>query len=131
MELELQMEKLAEEAGAWQQRANYNETMINNLNFNLQQVYAQSRDSKEGCGDSEVDDTASCCNGRANDFHLLCKEKNGMKELMTCKVCRVNKVCMLLLPCKHLCLCKECESKLSLCPLCESSKYIGMEVFYM
>ena len=129
MELEERMEQLTMEAGAWQQRARYNENMITALKFNLQQVYAQSRDSKEGCGDSEVDDTASCCNGRAIDFHLLCKENSDMKELMTCKVCRVNEACMLLLPCKHLCLCKGCESKLSFCPLCQSSKFIGMEVF--
>lgn len=125
MELESRMEHLAFEANAWQQRAKYSENMINTLKLNLQQVYAQSRDSKEGCGDSEVDDTASCCNGRPVDF---LKDSNGM-ELITCKVCRVNEVCMLLLPCKHLCLCKECESKLSICPLCQSSKYIGMEVY--
>nr|XP_034932351.1 probable BOI-related E3 ubiquitin-protein ligase 3 [Populus alba] len=90
------------EAGAWQQRARYNENMINALKFNIQQVHAQSRDSREGCGDSEVDDTASCYNDHAIDFHLLCKDNNDMKELMICKVCRVNEVCMLLLPC---CLC--------------------------
>ncbi|MBA0565928.1 hypothetical protein Golob_010783 [Gossypium lobatum] len=129
MELEEKMEQLTMEAGAWQQRARYNENMITALKFNLQQVYAQSRDSKEGCGDSEVDDTASCCNGRAIDFQLLCKENSDKKELMTCKVCAVNEACMLLLPCKHLCLCKSCESKLSFCPLCQSSKFIGMEVF--
>uniref|UniRef100_A0A2P2JNA0 RING-type domain-containing protein n=2 Tax=Rhizophora mucronata TaxID=61149 RepID=A0A2P2JNA0_RHIMU len=129
VELEERMELLAVEAGAWQQRARYNENMINALKFNLQQVYAQSRDSKEGCGDSEVDDTASCCNGRNNDFHLLCKDNNGMKELMTCKVCRVKEVSMLLFPCQHLCLCKDCESKLSFCPMCQSSKYFGMEVY--
>ncbi|KAJ8541110.1 hypothetical protein K7X08_001926 [Anisodus acutangulus] len=129
MELELRMEQLALEANAWQQRAKYNENLINTLKINLQHVYAQSRDSKEGCGDSEVDDTVSCCNGRATDLHLLCRDSKEMKELMTCRVCRTNEVCMLLLPCKHLCLCKECESKLSLCPLCQSTKYIGMEVY--
>nr|GMD91428.1 probable BOI-related E3 ubiquitin-protein ligase 2 [Ipomoea batatas] len=129
LELEIQMEKLSMEAEAWQQRAKYNENLIHTLKFNLQQVYAQNIDSKEGCGDSEVDDTASCCNGRAIDFHLLSQDKNGMKKLMTCKFCRVNEVCMLLLPCRHLCLCKECESKLRLCPLCQSSKYLGMEVY--
>ncbi|XVF64079.1 hypothetical protein PTKIN_Ptkin09bG0138200 [Pterospermum kingtungense] len=129
MELEERMEHLTMEAGAWQQRARYNENVITALKFNLQQVYAQSRDSKEGCGDSEVDDTASCCNVRAIDFQLLRKENHDMKELMSCKVCRVNEACMLLLPCKHLCLCKGCESKLSFCPLCQSSKFIGMEVF--
>lgn len=133
-ELESHIEQLAIEANAWQQRAKYNESMINTLSFNLQQVYAKSRDSKEGCGDSEVDDTASCCNGRpalnfALNFHLLCKDNNEMKALMTCKVCRVNEVSMLLLPCKHLCVCKECESRLSHCPLCQSSKYIGMEIY--
>ncbi|KAK9080207.1 hypothetical protein SSX86_001882 [Deinandra increscens subsp. villosa] len=126
LELELQVEELAMKADNWQQRAKYNENMINTLKFNLQQVYAQGKDSKEGCGDSEVDDTASYCNGRAIDFQLLCKSNNGM---MMCKVCRMNEVCMLLLPCKHLCLCKECESKLSMCPLCQCSKYIGMEVY--
>ncbi|XP_044510023.1 probable BOI-related E3 ubiquitin-protein ligase 2 [Mangifera indica] len=129
MELEERMEHLAGQVGAWQQRARYNESMVNALKLNLQHVYAQSRDSKEGCGDSEVDDTASCCNGQAIDFHLLSRENNDMKELMTCKVCRVNEVCMLLLPCKHLCLCKDCESKLSFCPLCQSFKFIGMEVY--
>ncbi|XP_050214279.1 probable BOI-related E3 ubiquitin-protein ligase 2 [Mercurialis annua] len=128
MELEERMDQLSMEAGAWQQRARYNESVINALKFNLQQVYAQSRDSKEGCGDSEVDDTASCCNGRAIDFHLLSKETNEMKDLMTCRVCRVKEVCMLLIPCKHLCLCKDCESKLSFCPVCQS-KFVAMEVY--
>ena len=125
VELELRMEQLVLEANAWQQQANYSENMINALKHNLEQAYAQSRDSKEGCGDSEVDDTASCCNGGPVDF-LLPKDR---KELMRCKVCRLKEVCMLLLPCKHVCLCKECESKLSVCPLCQSSKYIGMEVY--
>ncbi|XP_039032986.1 probable BOI-related E3 ubiquitin-protein ligase 3 isoform X1 [Hibiscus syriacus] len=129
MELEERMEQLTMEAGSWQQRARYNENMITALKFNLQQVFAQSRDSKEGCGDSEVDDTASCCNGRAIDFHLLCKENSNKKELMTCKACALNEARMLLLPCWHLCLCKSCESKLSFCPICQSSKFIGMEVF--
>ncbi|XP_071694019.1 probable BOI-related E3 ubiquitin-protein ligase 3 [Rutidosis leptorrhynchoides] len=129
MELELQVEQLAMEAETWQQRAQYNENMINTLKYNLQQAYTQGQNGKEGCGDSEIDDTASCCNGRTVDFHLLCKGKNGIKEMSICKVCRVNQVCMLLLPCKHLCLCKECESKVSMCPLCQSSKYIGMEVY--
>ncbi|XP_051151055.1 probable BOI-related E3 ubiquitin-protein ligase 2 [Andrographis paniculata] len=131
MELESRIEQLSLESNAWQQRAKCSENTINSLKLNLQQVYAQSRDSKEGCGDSEVDDAASCCNGGPPgvDLYQVFKEGNEMKEMMRCKVCRVNEVCMLLLPCKHLCLCKGCESKLSLCPLCQTSKYIGMEVY--
>ncbi|KAB1220214.1 putative BOI-related E3 ubiquitin-protein ligase 3 [Morella rubra] len=83
VELEERMDQLTVEAGAWQQQAKYNENLIAALKFNLQQVYAQSRDSKEGCGDSELDDSASCCNGRSIDFQLLCKENNDMTEMMT------------------------------------------------
>ncbi|KAK7351638.1 hypothetical protein VNO77_11229 [Canavalia gladiata] len=128
VELEERMEQLTVEADVWQQRAAHNENMIAGLKFNLQQVYVQSRDNKEGCGHSEVDDTASCFKGHSLDFHLLYGE-NNVKEMITCKACRVNVVTMLLLPCKHLCLCKDCESKLSFCPLCQSSKFIGMEVY--
>ncbi|KAJ8479437.1 hypothetical protein OPV22_023164 [Ensete ventricosum] len=97
LELEEQMKQLAMEVSTWQQRAKYNESMINSLKYNLEQLYAQSKANKEGCGDNEV--------------------------------CRVNEACMLLLPCRHLCLCKECESKVSVCPLCHSSKFIGMEIY--
>ncbi|KAI7744618.1 LOW QUALITY PROTEIN: hypothetical protein M8C21_007863, partial [Ambrosia artemisiifolia] len=75
------VEELAMMADTWQQRAKYNEHMINTLKFNHQQVYAQRKDGKEGCCDSEVDDTASCCNGQAIDFHLLSKGNDAM----TCK----------------------------------------------
>ncbi|CAH2035805.1 unnamed protein product [Thlaspi arvense] len=120
-ELEVRMEQLTMEAEAWQQRAKYNENMIAALNYNLERAQGRPRDSIEGCGDSEVDDTASCFNGRNNN-------SNGKTKMM-CRFCGVREVCMLLLPCKHMCLCKECERKLSSCPLCQSSKFLGMEVY--
>ncbi|XP_066382640.1 probable BOI-related E3 ubiquitin-protein ligase 3 [Miscanthus floridulus] len=130
-ELEDQIKHLGVEVGAWQQRAKYNESMINALKYNLEQVCAhQSKDFKEGCGDSEVDDTASCRNGGAVDLQLTPKENRQQKDLTACRVCKSSEACMLLLPCRHLCLCKECESKLSLCPLCQSSKILGMEIYY-
>lgn len=130
MELEDQMKQLAIEVGTWQHRAKYNENMIAHLKYSLDQVYAQSRDNKEGCGDSEVDDTASCCIGGVINFQLTRKENKDLRQsMMTCKICRVSEACMLLLPCRHLCLCKECENKLGFCPLCRSSKFIGMEIY--
>ncbi|CAN7054695.1 unnamed protein product [Brassica oleracea var. botrytis] len=115
-ELEVQIEQLTLEAEAWQQRANYNENMIAALNYNLERAHGRPRESNmEGCGDSELDDAASCFNGKAT--------------MMMCRFCGVREVCMLLLPCKHMCLCKECERKLSSCPLCQSSKFLGMEVY--
>lgn len=126
-ELEEQLKQLTMEVSTWQQRAKYNESLIDSLKYNLEQLYAQRHDDREGCGDSEVDDTASCRN-KDTDLQLVSKRYKNM-ESMACKFCRVNEICMLLLPCRHLCLCKECESKLSFCPLCRSSKFIGMEIY--
>ncbi|KAI3922251.1 hypothetical protein MKX01_005940, partial [Papaver californicum] len=127
-ELEEQIRVLLVDAGNWKQQATCNENMITSLRINLQKVSAQNKDSKEGCGDSELNDTASFCNGRTIN-QVVFKENKGLKKLMTCKVCGYNEACMLLLPCRHLCLCKNCESKVSFCPLCQISKFIGMEVY--
>ncbi|KAJ4820091.1 SBP (S-ribonuclease binding protein) family protein [Rhynchospora pubera] len=134
-DLEDQIKQLAMEVTAWQQRAKYNESMVTALKYNLDQVYAhQSRDNREGCGDSEVDDTASCCNGAGAGVQLNLmsrdtKNSSNLRDVSVCKVCKSNEACMLLLPCRHLCLCKECESKLGFCPLCQSSKILGMEIY--
>ncbi|XP_010552508.1 PREDICTED: probable BOI-related E3 ubiquitin-protein ligase 2 [Tarenaya hassleriana] len=130
-ELEVRMEQLTMEAGAWQQRAKYNENLINALKYNLENVHSQPRDSKEGCGDSEVDDTASCFGGKTSWINNsdIAGTEGSISAPMMCKSCGVREVCMLLLPCKHLCLCKDCESSLSFCPLCKSSKFLGMEVY--
>ncbi|CAN8288642.1 unnamed protein product [Cochlearia groenlandica] len=121
-ELEARVEQLKMEAEAWQHHAMYNENVIAALNYDLERAHGRPRDSiVEGCGDSEVEDTASCFNGR--------NKKKKKTTMMMCRFCGVREVCMLLLPCKHMCLCKECESKLSSCPLCQSSKFIGMEVY--
>ncbi|RZC48449.1 hypothetical protein C5167_016877 [Papaver somniferum] len=121
-ELEEQIKQLIAEADEWKHRAKLYENFIDTLKSSIR--LAQNRDVKEGCGDSEVDDTTSYCNYGAIDFHLIGNTNTEFKESMTCKVCKVNQVCMLLLPCRHLCLCKDCESKLSFCPLCQCSKFI-------
>ena len=82
------MEQLSMEAGTWHQRAKYNENMASALKYNLQQVQLQRRDSKIVCGDSKVDDKASCCNRESIDFQLLPKDND---EMMKCKACRVMK----------------------------------------
>eukprot|EP00252_Welwitschia_mirabilis_P007540 TRINITY_DN18992_c0_g1_i2.p1 TRINITY_DN18992_c0_g1~~TRINITY_DN18992_c0_g1_i2.p1 ORF type:complete len:344 (+),score=71.67 TRINITY_DN18992_c0_g1_i2:353-1384(+) len=129
-ELEEKMKQLSLEAHAWQYRAKYSESVINALKFNLQQAYAQNKETKEGCGDSEVDDAASCFNGDMGNLQaLLSKENKDLKEQMACKVCRGNDISILLLPCRHLCLCKDCESWLDFCPICRTMKNASMQVF--
>jgi len=130
MELEEQIRHLSTELDSWQNHAKYNENMVMALKFSLQKLYVQnSGGDGEGYGEREVDDTASCSNRGAVDFHLTQQVSENFSEARCCKVCRVNEVCMLLLPCRHLCLCKGCESKLNICPLCHSSKLFSVEIF--
>ncbi|KAI3943115.1 hypothetical protein MKW92_019458 [Papaver armeniacum] len=89
-ELEEQIKQLTAEAEEWKHRAKLYENFVDTLKSNIR--LAQNRDVKEGCGDSEVDDTASYCNNGAIDFHLIGNTNTDFKESMTCKVCNVNQI---------------------------------------
>ena len=50
---------------------------------------------------------------------MLMKEKvHIMKAQRLCVVCQENEKRVLLLPCKHQCLCDNCSKKVKICPLC-------------
>eukprot|EP01018_Ginkgo_biloba_P009139 Gb_38209 [translate_table: standard] len=131
-ELEERVKQLSMESQIWQNMAKNNETMANTLRSNLEQVVAQTREqSREGRGDSEAEDAQSCCydEDTADAHSRRLRENKELKEQRTCRVCRTNNSCILLLPCRHLCLCKECESRLQTCPLCKSMKNASVQVY--
>ncbi|KAK4749661.1 hypothetical protein SAY87_027110 [Trapa incisa] len=109
-ELEERIKQVMVEVQSWQNRAKYSELVINVLKKNLQQVMAQGAvNGKEGCGDSEVDDSASY----ANPNHLNLMDGMGSSSMgdtnrMSCKACKAKVVSVLFLPCRRLCLCKGC-----------------------
>ncbi|XP_044484671.1 E3 ubiquitin-protein ligase BOI-like [Mangifera indica] len=116
------------EVQSWQYRAKYNESVINMLKNNLKQAMAQgAMHSKEGCGDSEVDDAAS----HTNVNHIVDGSGNSsptMKQT-SCRACKVREVSILLLPCRHLCLCKDCEGFIEICPICKAMKTASVQVY--
>ncbi len=131
-ELAEHVKQLRMEAHRWEVKAKTNEAMVAALKSNLQQAHqavALSREqSKEGCGDSEADDAASSHHG--DDPHARTFQENReLREQRMCRVCRCNDVSILLLPCRHLCLCKECETRLDTCPLCRSLKNASVQVY--
>ncbi|XP_076928322.1 BOI-related E3 ubiquitin-protein ligase 1-like [Bidens hawaiensis] len=119
MELELKIKQVSMEAQAWHYRAKYNESLVNALKNNLQQVMtAKHVEQQEGYGDSEVDDVASFTN--VND---------GSVRRLSCKACNGEEVCVLLMPCRHLCLCKDCEMLVENCPVCQVTRTKSVHVF--
>lgn len=59
---------------------------------------------------------------------------NKSNESICCVVCRDRPKCVLLLPCKHLCMCEECAEfiagmRQAFCPLCRSTVHKQLSVY--
>ncbi|KAM2534895.1 probable BOI-related E3 ubiquitin-protein ligase 3 [Malus sylvestris] len=138
-ELVDRIKQVAVEAQNWHYRAKYNESVVNVLKSNLQQAISQGADQgKEGFGDSEVDDAASYIDPNnyltipAGPAKTVSKNYLGLKEQTgsrTCRACKAKEVSTLLMPCRHLCLCKDCDGFVNVCPVCESMKTASFQVY--
>ncbi|KAK9277304.1 hypothetical protein L1049_006844 [Liquidambar formosana] len=129
------IKQVAMEAQNWHYRAKYNESVVNVLKNNLQQAISQGADQgKEGFGDSEVDDAASYMD--PNNYLSVpggpaksISKYQGSREHMTCRACKAKEVSILLMPCRHLCLCKDCDRLVSVCPVCQLMKTGSVQVY--
>ncbi|XP_017979555.1 PREDICTED: probable BOI-related E3 ubiquitin-protein ligase 3 [Theobroma cacao] len=65
-------------------------------------------------------------NGNNNNNNNNNEESGTSSRL--CKNCRKEEPCVLLLPCRHLCLCTACGSSLHICPICKSTKNASVHV---
>ncbi|XVF79375.1 hypothetical protein PTKIN_Ptkin14bG0217000 [Pterospermum kingtungense] len=154
--LEERVKSLCVENQIWRDLAQTNEATANALRTNLEQVLAAAQVKDErarGAGfdeaaaaaaaDDELDDAQSCCGSSGEvewrtlaDEGVAKKEKNnsnnnnGEEENSNrlCRNCRKVESCVLLLPCRHLCLCTVCGSSLHICPVCKSTKNASVHV---
>ncbi|GFP88026.1 probable boi-related E3 ubiquitin-protein ligase 3 [Phtheirospermum japonicum] len=119
------MKQVTSEAQNWCYMAKYNESVVNVLKTNLQQAMQCSNTARnEGVGESDAaDDAASCIGGSGP---LIAAKKDN---IMICRSCRSKEVSVLLMPCRHLCLCKECERFVGVCPVCQVATTASFEVY--
>ena len=56
---------------------------------------------------------------------------SGEREQRLCVICQENEKTCLLLPCRHLCLCKDCSrrSEVKACPLCRIAIQQKIDVY--
>ncbi|KAF8108080.1 hypothetical protein N665_0115s0089 [Sinapis alba] len=132
-ELVERIKQVAMEAQNWHYRAKYNESVVNVLKTNLQQATSHNNNNNvvatadhgiEGFGDSEIDDAASSHIDPNNN------NNNMGSQRMRCKMCHGKEVSVLLVPCRHLSLCKECDVFTGFCPVCKSLKTSSVQVFF-
>ncbi|KAK8582519.1 hypothetical protein V6N13_069296 [Hibiscus sabdariffa] len=113
MELQNLLKRLEMERQAWQRVAHQNETVVSSLNNRLVRL----REQASSRFNNGIDDAESCC------------ECQGEEErtTMVCKCCYLRRSCVLFLPCRHLCSCKDCAVFLDSCPVCRTAKQGSIE----
>ncbi|XP_010417529.1 PREDICTED: probable BOI-related E3 ubiquitin-protein ligase 2 [Camelina sativa] len=125
--LEERVKSLSIENQIWRDLAQTNEATANHLRTNLDQVLAQVNDLRRcaGAGGSDADNN----NNEEDDAQSSCcgstKAAEGRK---LCRNCGEEESCVLLLPCRHLCLCGVCGSSVHTCPICTSPKNASVHV---
>jgi E3 ubiquitin-protein ligase BOI-like protein len=128
--LEERVKSLCVENQIWRDLAQTNETTANALRSNLEQVLTHFQDDhlqRRAAADNQAlhDDAQSSCG--SNHAADNASEVNSQNERL-CRSCRKVESCVLLLPCRHLCLCAACGSSLHTCPVCKSTKEASLHV---
>ncbi|KAJ0247099.1 E3 ubiquitin-protein ligase BOI [Hirschfeldia incana] len=109
--LQERVKSLCVENQIWRDIAQTNEAHANNLRTNLDQVLAQI----ETLQPAVEDDAESSCGSWVEGGEAIRAVSSG------CKRCGESEASVLVLPCRHLCLCAVCGSaSLRTCPVCGS-----------
>lgn len=124
MELEELLTRLEEENQAWRKVAEEKEAMVLSLYNTLEHVNNGFNNNNNGA----ISDEGSCCN-QEDDVEVDVEvEESERKMMVNCKSCGCGKACVLFLPCRHVCSCRECEGMLQSCPVCRTPKKATIEI---
>ncbi|KAJ0044797.1 hypothetical protein Pint_05536 [Pistacia integerrima] len=137
-DLEEKIKQMTQENQMWFNMAKNYESTVFSLRQSLVQLFLYNNHDKsanintaiEGFGETEdEDDDAESQLIKLAESKEYRKEKNKKEFKRFCKGCGGGEVSVLVLPCRHLCLCKECELRLHSCPVCNSMKNASLEVY--
>ncbi|PSR95499.1 BOI-related E3 ubiquitin-protein ligase 3 [Actinidia chinensis var. chinensis] len=145
--LEERVKSLCVENQIWRELAQTNEATANALRSNLEQVLAHVKHRGVGTFDDPAalaDDAQSCCGSNYDEeWRTIAscgrEERESVKEdprvgsgtidpPRWCRDCGKEESCVLLLPCRHLCLCGVCGSSVQACPICTTPKNASLRV---
>ncbi|XP_058094714.1 probable BOI-related E3 ubiquitin-protein ligase 2 [Magnolia sinica] len=109
--LEEKVKILLMEGQIWKTVAQTNEATATSLRRDLELAHEKGEGNNR-----EVADSESCCDGGMVD---------GSRN---CHGCHEKEISVLVLPCRHLCLCNDCDQRFGSCPLCMCTKSASIKV---
>ncbi|KAK7386297.1 hypothetical protein VNO78_26433 [Psophocarpus tetragonolobus] len=124
-ELEARAAQLSVEAQAWMARARTHEVTAASLQAQLQQtIMCHGReDAAVACAlENQADDAESA--------HIDPERVEPVAARPNCRGCGQRVASVLLLPCRHLCICAECVTHFPACPVCLTPKNSTIQVSF-
>ncbi|KAL1537579.1 RING-type E3 ubiquitin transferase [Salvia divinorum] len=131
--LQERVKSLYVENQLWRDLAQTNEAAANSLRSDLEQVLHHVGGGGNG-GEQHLSaaaDEESCCGSRSAEADENDDGSSGCSGDRRCRSCGEREASVLLLPCRHLCLCSGCGSgsqQLQSCPVCNSSMTATLHV---
>ncbi|KAJ8625990.1 hypothetical protein MRB53_019297 [Persea americana] len=124
-ELEERAAHLKGEAHVWQARARAQEASAASLQ-------AQLREAMMSCGAHDKREELGCAGDGlpvddAESAHI--DPGRVVSVVPPCRVCRKRSVSVVLIPCRHLCVCSGCDTVIGSCPVCHSVRSTSVEVY--
>ncbi|CAJ2650336.1 unnamed protein product [Trifolium pratense] len=122
--LQEKVKSLIMENQIWREMAITNETAVNTLRNELEQVLAHVNENQNHLEEAEDAESSCSSNHHHHDDHRDVEEEGEETSVMVvgkmCNNCGVRESVVLLLPCRHLCMCTVCGTHIRNCPLCFS-----------
>ncbi|KAI4327216.1 hypothetical protein L6164_019704 [Bauhinia variegata] len=136
-ELEARAAQLNVEAQVWQAKAKAQEATAVSLQAQLQQAImngtAMGGQDKRGGGCVAEDGGLSCAlgaEGQAEDAESAYVDPDRLVlSGPKCRGCGKRVASVVVLPCRHLCICTECDTRFRACPVCLTVKNSTVEVY--
>ncbi|XP_042461536.1 probable BOI-related E3 ubiquitin-protein ligase 3 [Zingiber officinale] len=126
-ELEEWVRQASTERQAWLSVAEKSEAVAASLRASLDQVLLQNAAAaraKEGYGDTEEEEVEDAQSTSPERYRAAFPDASRK----WCRSCRREEASVLLLPCRHLCSCRDCEAEIRTCPVCGSDKNASLQV---
>ncbi|XAR70584.1 hypothetical protein NMG60_11027487 [Bertholletia excelsa] len=124
-ELEAQASRLSAEAQVWAARARAQEAAAAALQAQLQQAII----SCAGGGCAQPTDEVAGREAEDAESAYIDPDRVEVVSGPSCRACRKRAASVVLLPCRHLCVCTECGGVVRACPLCFAFRKSSVEVF--